>query len=84
MAVSMQSHTNEGIEEKDTGFPLKTAGMTEGSGGKDGGVRREGQRGPAGRTEGPDGMTERDRAGMTEGPGGKDRGARGQDRGPDR
>ena len=51
MAFPMQSHTNEGIEEKDTGFPLTTGGndrggaggmteraracMTEGPGGKD-------------------------------------------------
>ena len=34
MAVSMQSHMNEGTEEKDTGFPLTT-------GGNDRGGRRE-------------------------------------------
>ena len=73
----MQGHTNDGTEEKDSGFPLKTGGKdrggptgrTEGSGGKDRGVwregqrgqgmteggRREGQRGPTGRTEGSDG-----------------------------
>ena len=40
MAVPMRGHTNEGTEEKDTGFPLTTggndrgarAGMTEGPG----------------------------------------------------
>ena len=51
----MQGHTNDGTEEKDSGFPLKTggndrrgpAGMTEGD-------RLECQRGPAGMTEGPE------------------------------
>ena len=46
MPFSMQGHTNDGTEEKDTGFPLKTggndkggpAGMTKGSDGKDRGV----------------------------------------------
>ena len=38
MAVSMQSHTNEGTEEKDTGFPLTTGGHDRGgAGGHDGG-----------------------------------------------
>ena len=27
---TVRIRTNEGTEEKDTGFPLKTAGMTEG------------------------------------------------------
>ena len=36
-------HTNERTEEKDTGFPLKTAGMTGGVGGND-------KRGMRGRT----------------------------------
>ena len=54
MAVSMQRPTNAGTEEKDTGFPLNTAGMTkggtagrteEGNGGQDG-------RATAGRTGG--------------------------------
>ena len=43
----IQGHPNEGTEEKDTGFPLKTCGndrggpadMTEGTGGHDGGAR---------------------------------------------
>jgi len=38
MAFPMQRHTNEGTEEKDSGFPLKTGGND--------------RRGPAGMTEG--------------------------------
>ena len=58
----MQGHTNERTEEKDTGFPLKTAGMTEG----DRSGMTEGDR--SGMTEGDrPGMTEGDRPGMTEG-----------------
>ena len=60
MAFPMQSHTNEGIEEKDTGFPLTT-------GGNDRGAR-------SGHDRGAGGMTEGVRACMTEGPGGKDKG----------
>jgi len=40
MAFSMQGHTNDGTEEKNTGFPLKTGGKDKG--------------GPAGMTEGPE------------------------------
>ena len=55
MAFPMQDHTNEGTEEKNTGFPLTT-------GGNDRGGRRECQRGPSG-------YDRRARAGMTEGTG---------------
>ena len=41
----MQSHTNEGIEEKDTGFPLTT-------GGNDRGARSGHDRGAGGMTDG--------------------------------
>ena len=37
----MQGHTNEGIEEKDTGFPLTTGGHDRGAGGMTEGGRRE-------------------------------------------
>ena len=62
-AFSMQRRTNEGTEEKNTGFPLKTGGNDRrGTGGNDKGGpagmtegdRRECQRGPAGMTEGPE------------------------------
>ena len=45
MAFPMQGHTNEGTEEKNSGFPLKT-------GGNDRGGRREGQRGADGKDRG--------------------------------
>ena len=43
----MQGHTNEGTEEKDTGFPLTTGGNDRGGGGSAEGV--------AGMTEGGNG-----------------------------
>ena len=50
----MQGRTNEGTEEKDTGFPLKTCGNDRrGQSGNDRGVKA--------------GMTEGVKAGMTEG-----------------
>ena len=54
MAFPMQDHTNEGTEEKDSGFPLTT-------GGHDRGDRRVCQREPSGHDGG-------DRAGMPKGP----------------
>ena len=53
-AFSMQRRTNEGTEEKNTGFPLKTGGKDRrGTGGKDRrGTGGKDKGGPAGRTEG--------------------------------
>ena len=48
--VARWGRTHERTEEKDTGFPLKTAGMTGGAGGNDRGVGGNDKRGMRGRT----------------------------------
>ena len=62
MPFPMQGHTNDGTEEKDSGFPLKTGGKDRG--------------GPTGRTEGADGNDKGGPAGVPEGTGGSARGDR--------
>ena len=56
MAFPMQSHTNEGIEEQDTGFPLTTGGNDRGggAGGMTEGVRACMTEGPGGKDKGPE------------------------------